>query len=63
VKIILSMGHGLCEVKKFADTFLLETGGRRYEKIKGKKGLVVAVVPGGTKGLRVRFSKKYKING
>lgn len=53
------MGHGLSQVRKFADEFIVETGGKKYAKAKGKRKLVVMGVSDITEGLKITFIKKF----
>jgi anti-sigma regulatory factor (Ser/Thr protein kinase) len=50
--------HGLSEVKKFSDEFMIETNGRRFTKIPGKRKLVVTEDTRVVHGTRITLVKK-----
>jgi hypothetical protein len=51
------MGPGLSQVRKFADEFVVETGGKKYAKAKGKRKLVLMGVSDITVGSKINFIK------
>ena len=52
-------GHGLYGVRKYADDFSVETGGKKYVKEKGKKKLVDTGISDITTGSKITFIKKF----
>jgi hypothetical protein len=53
-------GHGLYQVRKYADDFFLETGGRKYTKEKGKKKLVDMGTSDTITGSKITFIKNFE---
>lgn len=53
-------GHGLSEVKKFADGFIIETNGKKFSKIKGKRKLVKSEDTSVSRGIRITLTKNLK---
>lgn len=55
----LQYGRGLCEVREYADEFSIETGGKKYAKIKGEKNLVDIGMSDITTGSKITFVKNF----
>lgn len=53
-------GHGLYEVRRYADEFSIETGGRKYIKEKGKRKLINVGVSNTTTGSKITFIKNFE---
>lgn len=53
----LQYGHGLYQVKKYADEFSVETGGKKYAKVKNKRKLVEIGLSDVTRGSKITFVK------
>lgn len=59
VKYAIDIEHGLWQVKRYSDTFILETNGKKYQKVKGQKYLVESSDTDVQHGTRVTFSKVF----
>ena len=53
-------GHGLFKTRKYADEFFIESGGRKYGKIKSKIKLVDIEVSDVTTGSKITFIKNFE---
>ena len=53
-------GHGLSQVRRYADEFSVETGGKKYTKTKGKRKLVDMGVSDITTGSKITFIKNFE---
>ncbi|HAU39495.1 MAG: hypothetical protein UV80_C0008G0028 [Candidatus Peregrinibacteria bacterium GW2011_GWF2_43_17] len=49
--------HGLDQVKRYADTFTIETNGRKFTKVKGRRELVETTDTNIRQGSKITFSK------
>lgn len=56
----MAMGHGLSQVKKYADEFVVETNGRKYVKGKGKQKLIESQDTDIQRGSKITFIKNFK---
>ena len=55
-----SPGHGLSEVKKFADEFIIETNGQKFTKIPKRKKLVRTQDTDIKQGSKITFIKNFE---
>lgn len=55
-----SLGHGLSEVRKYADEFTIETNGKKYTKVKGKRKLVETQESDIKQGSKITFIKNFE---
>lgn len=60
VNYAMAMGHGLSQVKKYADEFSIETNGKKYVKVKGKSKLVESLETDIQQGSKITFIKNFK---
>jgi anti-sigma regulatory factor (Ser/Thr protein kinase) len=54
------MGHGLSQARKYADEFVIETHGKKYSKIKGKRNLMDVGVSDITTGSKITITKNFE---
>ena len=55
-------GHGLSEVKRYADEFIIETNGKKFTKVPKKKKLVSSEDTDVQSGTRITFIKKFELS-
>jgi len=60
VHYAMAMGHGLSEVKKYADEFIIETNGRKYTKTKDESRLVESQDTDIQQGAKITFTKTFE---
>jgi anti-sigma regulatory factor (Ser/Thr protein kinase) len=53
-------GHGLNEVRKYSDDFCVESGGRKYAKVKGKRKLIDSGESDIKTGSKITFIKNFE---
>jgi anti-sigma regulatory factor (Ser/Thr protein kinase) len=53
-------GHGLYEVRRYADEFSIESGGKKYGKVKSKRKLVDMGASDITTGSKITFIKNFE---
>ncbi|MBI2607287.1 MAG: hypothetical protein HYW51_00435 [Candidatus Doudnabacteria bacterium] len=53
-------GHGLSQVRRYADEFSLETGGKKYAKTRGKRKLADMGASDITAGSKITFIKNFE---
>jgi len=55
-----SPGHGLSQVKRYADEFIIETNGTKYTKVPKKKKLVMSKDTDVQQGSKITFIKNFE---